>query len=116
LRGFLKGFADAGRGIVHGVRQCRNQKVMLAAAVAVAALGLWLKVSPLEWCVLILAMGLVQALELMNTAGERLVDFVCPEHDERCGLVKDLLAGGVLVSALAAAAVGAVIFLPKLLS
>lgn len=111
---FLKGFAYAWRGIVAGTAG-RNFRVMLAAAIVVVVLGCLLNISLMEWCLVTLAMGLVLSLELFNTAGEKLVDILSPDHDPRYGMVKDILAGAVLVAALAAAIVGALVFLPRLL-
>jgi len=51
----------------------------------------------------------------VNTAGEGLVDILCPEHDPRYGRVKDLLAAASLIAAIAAAIVGMVVFLPLVL-
>ena len=114
MTGFLKGFVYAWRGIVAGA-EGRNFRVMLAAAAGVVVLGCFLGISTVEWGLLTLAMGLVLALELLNTAGERLVDILSPDHDPRYGMVKDILAGAVLVAALAAAIVGSLVFLPRLL-
>ena len=114
MGGFLKGFVYAWRGIVAGAAG-RNFRVMLAATVGVIILGCLLNISPMEWCLVTLAMGLVLSLELFNTAGEKLVDILSPDRDPRYGMVKDVLAGAVLVAALAAAIVGALVFWPKLL-
>ena len=114
MRGFLKGFVYAWRGIAAGAAG-RNFRVMLAAAVVVIVLGWVLNISLVEWGLVTLAMGTVLALELLNTAGEKLVDILSPDHDPRYGLVKDILAGAALLAALAAAVVGALVFLPKLL-
>jgi diacylglycerol kinase len=113
LGGFLKGFVFAWRGIAAGARG-RNFRIMLAIAVAVILLGYLFGISRLEWALVTLAMSLVLALELVNTAGENLVDILSPDHDPRYGQVKDILAGAVLVAAMAAAVVGAIIFWPRL--
>lgn len=115
MRGFLKSFVHAGRGIAAGVRSCRNLKVMLAAAALAAVAGLVLDLGAGQWCAVVAAMGLVLAVELVNTAGEELVDILCPEYDPRYGRIKDLLAGASLVAAIAAAVVGVVVFLPRIL-
>ena len=114
MTGFLKGFIYAWRGIVAGAAG-RNFRVMLTAAVVVIVLGCFLSISLMEWCLVTLAMGLVLSLELLNTAGEKLVDILSPDHDPRYGMVKDILAGAVLVAALVTAIVGALVFLPKLI-
>jgi len=105
MMAFFRGFAYAAKGIMAGSGG-RNFRVMLAAAAVVLGLGWWLGISNLEWIALVLSMGLVLALELVNTAGEMLVDILSPEHDVRYGRVKDVLAGAVLVSAVATAIVG----------
>ena len=87
---------------------------MLVVGAAVVLLGFIFDISPNEWALIALATGLVLGLELVNTAGEKLVDILSPGPDPRYGLVKDILAGAVLMAALAATVVGIVIFWPRL--
>lgn len=113
MGGFLKGFVYAWRGVAAGAKG-RNFRVMLAITALVVVLGFLLGITPSQWALVSLATGLVLGLELVNTAGEHLVDVLSPDHDPRYGMVKDILAGAVLVAALAAAVVGVLIFLPGL--
>ncbi len=108
MKAFLSGFVYAARGIAAG-SQGRNFRVMLAIGVAVIGLAWWLQLTATQWVALILCLGLVLALELVNTAGEMLVDILSPEHDLRYGRVKDVLAGAVLIAAVATAIVGILI-------
>ena len=110
MKKFLMGFVHAGRGIGAALRRELNLKVMLAVGAAAVGLGLYRGLSRLEWVAVVLCLGLVLGLELMNSAGERLVDMVSPGHDSRAGLVKDMLAGAVLVASVAAAVVGVLVF------
>lgn len=64
--------------------------------------------------VVVLVTGLVWAAEILNTAIERLADFVCTEQHYVIKLVKDISAAAVLVSAVTALATGAFIFIPKI--
>ena len=114
VNGFLKSFVHAGQGIAAGIRGCRNMQVMLAAGAAVVVLGLVLGLTRGEWSAVALAIGLVLSVELVNTAGEQLVDLLHPEQDPRWGRIKDLLAGASLVASLAAAVVGVLVFGPRL--
>jgi len=57
--------------------------------------------------------GLVYALELVNSAIERLADKISPERDPDIGKIKDLTAAAVLITAIAAAIVGLIILVPK---
>lgn len=110
---FVRGFRFATRGVLWGLCTQRNLRVHTAAAVLVVALGAWHGVAPWEWCVLLLAIGLVMGAELLNSAIEVLSDRVTGERDEAIRLAKDAAAGAVLLCALAAAAVGAVVFVPR---
>jgi len=114
MKAFFTGFVYAARGIAAGGRD-RNFRVMLAIAVAVIGVAWWLELTALQWAALILSFGLVLALELVNTAGEMLIDILSPEHDLRYGRVKDVLAGAVLVAAVATAVVGVLILGPPLI-
>ena len=116
MKPFLMGFVYAARGLRAGWQGQRNIKVMVGMAALAVILGWWLKISSLEWAVVSLACGLVLSLELINTAGEKLVDILSPNIDSRYGQIKDILAGAVLTAAVLAAVAGAVVFLPKLLA
>ncbi len=104
---------------LHGVGRTwwreRNFRIHVVVAVAVAALASALRISPTEGAILALAMGLVFASELHNTAIEALVDLVSPEYHEAARTSKDAAAGAVLLSALTAAIAGLLILGPPLL-
>ena len=116
LRAFIQGFAHAFRGILFGLRTQRNLRVHALATLGVIVLGFVLQIERWEWCVILISCGLVWAAELLNTAIERLADRVSMEREEAIRVVKDAAAGAVLAASLAAAAVGAIIFLPRLLA
>ena len=111
----FKAFGFAIRGLVVFLRDERNARIHLAATIIVILMGFYLKVSLIEWTVLFLAIGLVFALEAINTAIEYLVDLVSPEIQETAGKAKDVAAGAVLIAALCAAIVGLIIFGPKIM-
>lgn len=83
--------------------------------VAAVVLGVVLKISPSEWFDIILIIAFVLILELINTALESIVDIASPQIQEKARIAKDVSAGAVLVASLAAASIGAIIFLPKML-
>ena len=116
LRAFLQGFAHAFRGILFGLRTQRNLRVHALATLSVFVLGFVLQIERWEWCAILISCGVVWAAELLNTAIERLADRVSMEREEAIRVVKDAAAGAVLAASFAAAAVGVVIFLPRLLA
>ncbi|MCJ0741195.1 diacylglycerol kinase family protein [Pedobacter montanisoli] len=110
---FLKGFIYAGKGIAYALQTQLNFKLQLIAALIVVLLGLFLKLSVLEWVAVLVCMGLVMALELINTSIELLVDKISPEYDPVAGKIKDVAAGAVLIAAIVSFIVALLIFVPK---
>ena len=111
-----RSFVHAFRGIGVLVSEEHNAWIHAAMTVLVIALGFALDVSHLEWALLALAIGLVWSAEALNTAIEWLCDVASPEHHPLVAKAKDVAAAGVLLAALAAAAAGACVFVPRLLS
>ena len=62
----------------------------------------------------LLAIGLVMGVEGVNTAIEKLSDYVQPEHDPRIGRIKDISAGAVMIVSLLASIIGLIIYIPKI--
>ena len=93
-----------------------NAKIHLFAALAVIVAGFYFEVNRTEWCLIALSIGVVFAAEGFNTALEHLTDLVSPNHHPLAGKAKDVAAGAVLLTATSAAAVGVLIFLPKITS
>ena len=77
--------------------------------------GFVLHISREEWIMQILTFGLVLSIEGLNTAVEKIADFIHPEFHDRIGFIKDIAAGAVMFAALAAIAVGMLIYIPKFL-
>lgn len=116
LRKRLRSFRYAFNGIKLLIAREPNAWIHCFAAVCVIGAGLLLGLSATEWSLIALAIGGVFAAEAVNSSVEALADRVCPDFDEAIKRTKDLAAGGVLLAAIAAAAVGLIIFLPKLVS
>ena len=91
-----------------------NAWVHAAATVAVIVAGLVLRVSTVEWCCLIVAMMAVWTAEALNTAFEFLCDVASPAFHPMVAKSKDVAAGGVLLSAVGAVAIGLLVFVPHL--
>jgi len=73
------------------------------------------EISKIEFLLILGISAITFSLELTNTAIERLADKVSPVYDEKIGLVKDVMAGAVLVSGIFAVVIGCVIFFEPLL-
>jgi diacylglycerol kinase len=112
----LKSFTYAFNGLRILFREEHNSRIHLFATVCVIVVGALFRISLLEWVAVAFAIGMVFAGEIFNSAIEDLADVVCPERDDRIKKVKDMSAAGVLVNAIAALAIGLIIFLPKIIA
>jgi len=106
------GFAIAGLRLVF-LRE-KSFRTQCAAAAAAALVTLALRPDPLWSALVALSVGLVLALELVNSALEYLLDHLHPDHAREIGAAKDAAAAAVLLASLAAAAVGALMLLATL--
>lgn len=107
----LRSFACAGRGVIWMLKTQGHARFHALATVAAIGLGVWQGLRRLEWAVLLLAIAGVWVAEGLNTALEALADVCHPEWHVLIGRAKDVAAGAVLLAAMAAAAVGAFLFL-----
>ena len=96
------------------LRKEASIQVQLGCALVVTILGFVADLSTTEWCIQLLAIGLVLAIEGLNTAIERIADFIHPEYHEKIGIIKDVSAGAVTFAAVIAAIIGFIIYIPKL--
>ena len=111
----IKSFANAFRGLRLFIIAERNAWIHCAAAILVIAASLLFRIEPYEWMAVAFAIGIVFSAEAFNSAIERLSDVVQPERDDRIRDVKDISAGAVLISALMAATIGVIVFLPRIM-
>jgi diacylglycerol kinase (ATP) len=113
--GRIRSFRFAGRGMWLTLRSQPNAWIHAAATVAVAIAGYLLGISRTEWCLIVLACAAVWTAEALNTAFEFLADATIKEFHPMIGQAKDVAAGAVLVTALAALLVGGLVFVPYLM-
>ena len=111
----LKSFAYAFNGLKILIKEEHNARIHLFLTFLVILMGIIFKINHYEWIIIIFAIGLVFALETVNSAIENMADFVCNQQNEKIKKIKDLSAAAVLITAIAAGLIGIIIFLPKII-
>ena len=101
----IQSFGYAWKGIRSFVSKEHNAWIHCVAIITVTIAGFYFGITRNEWIAIIL-----------NTAIERLVNLVSPEHNPIAGDVKDIAAGAVLICAIVAAIIGVIIFMPYVLA
>ncbi|MEK7061333.1 MAG: diacylglycerol kinase family protein [Patescibacteria group bacterium] len=109
----VKSFKYAIDGIKEAYISEKNMKVHFLLMILAIVLAVILKLSSVEWAILVVTIGLVLILEFINTSLEQIVDIVSPEKQEKAKIAKDVAAAGVLIAAIIAILVGIFLFVPK---
>ena len=111
----INSFKYAFTGIVTSFKTEQNMKIHVFIMILVIIAGIVLKVSALDWIILVIMFALVISAELFNTVIETVVDMITMEKNEKAKIAKDIAAGAVLVLAIGSVIVGLIIFIPKIL-
>jgi len=111
-----KTFINAFNGMQFFFKTERNGKVQAAVSIFVLLAGFYLKISSVEWIIVVICVAVVIALEMVNTALEHLCNMIQSEYHTVIKIIKDVAAGAVFFVSIISILVGAIIFLPKILS
>ena len=114
LTGRFKSLGFALKGAIKLITTEHSVMVQFSVALLLIFAGFYYNITSTEWLVQTLAIGLVLSIEGINTAVEKVADFIHPEFHERIGFIKDIAAGAVFFAAMTAIAVGCIIYIPKL--
>lgn len=109
----IKGIGFAFKGAFMLLKNEASIQVQAGIAVLVTIAGFYFEISTNEWIAQILTIALVMGTEGLNTAVEEIADFIHPEHHSKIGYIKDVAAGAVFFTAIAAVIVACIIYIPK---
>ncbi|HKX86407.1 MAG TPA: diacylglycerol kinase family protein [Flavobacterium sp.] len=112
--GRLKSVVFAFKGALKLITTEHSVMIQSSLVVLMTIAGFYFEISTTEWMFQILVFGLVLSIEGLNTAVEKIADFVHPDYHERIGFIKDIAAGAVFFAAMTAVAIGAIIYIPKI--
>jgi diacylglycerol kinase (ATP) len=115
LSGRLKSVAFAAKGAIKLISTEHSIMVQFSLAILVTIAGFYYNISKTEWLFQILSIGLVMSIEGLNTAVEKVADFIHPDYHKKIGFIKDIAAGAVLFAAITAILIGLIIYMPKIL-
>lgn len=107
-------FKYAWEGIKYAFTTQPNFQVHAFFSLITIVAGIYFNLSSIEWLILAFTITLVIVSEMINTALESMTDLIHEKHHLKAKIAKDVSAGMVLVSAIAAVIVGLTIFIPKI--
>lgn len=112
--GRLKSMVFALKGAFKLVTTEHSIMVQSIIAILITIAGFYFGITRIEWMIQILVFGLVLSIEGLNTAVEKVADFIHPEYHKRIGFIKDIAAGAVFFAALTAIVIVCIIYFPYL--
>jgi diacylglycerol kinase len=110
----IKSFANAFAGLFYFFKSQVHARIHLLATLIVITFGFYFGITAAEWCILTICIAMVITAEILNTSIEKLADKVSNVYDENIRKVKDLAAAAVLITAIAAAIIALIVFIPYL--
>ncbi len=113
--GRLKSMGFALKGAIKLITTEHSVMVQFSIGVLLVVAGIYFNITMTEWLFQTLAIGLVLSIEGLNTAVEKIADFIHPNFHEKIGFIKDIAAGAVFFAAMTAIAIGLMIYVPKFL-
>ena len=112
----IKSFHYAFRGVIRLLSDQQNARIHASAAILVGIFAYLLQVTRVEAAILFMAVVMVFAIEILNTAIEKLSNIIEPKNSKEIAYIKDGMAGAVLFTAIIAVVVAILIFLPHIRS
>ena len=93
----MKSFSFACQGILESVRTERNIQIHVVLTVVIITFGWYFSLNGMEWLFILAAIAGTIALELVNSAIERVVDLVTDQIHPLAKQAKDIAAGAVFI-------------------
>lgn len=113
--GRLKSFSFAIKGAVKLITTEHSIMVQFFIGIIMTIIGFCFHITATEWLFQTLSIGLIMSIEGLNTAVEKIADFIHPEYHSKIGFIKDIAAGAVFFAAITAIVIGLIIYIPKFL-
>jgi diacylglycerol kinase len=107
--------ADAWKGLTEIFLQEQNFRIQLFFGLIVLLASMLLKISISSILLLVCLVMLVLVLEVLNSVVERILDVLKPRLHSQVKMIKDMMAGAVLLASIGCVIVGLTIFLPSII-
>lgn len=115
-RKFSSSIKNCLEGINFVITNESNFKKEIVIGIIALLLSYILKISRIEFIIILIMIALVLTSEIINTSIEKVVDLYTKDYNNLAKIAKDVSAGSVLVMSIFSLLVGAIIFLPKIIS
>lgn len=115
LKGRIRSLKFAFRGTWLLITTEDSIKAQIVIAIIATILGFYFNISNVEWMFQFMAIGMVLVAESLNTAVEKIADFIHPDFHVKIGFIKDIAAGAPTFAAIISLIISAFIYIPKII-
>ena len=115
-RKFSSSIKNCLEGINFVITNESNFKIEIVIGIIALLLSYILKISRIEFIIILIMIALVLTSEIINTSIEKVVDLYTKDYSNLAKIAKDVSAGSVLVMSIFSLLVGVIIFLPKIIN
>lgn len=112
---FVRSFNYAFAGFSHIWQNHQNIRFHIIAAIGALFLAYILKISYIEYLIVLITIFFVIICEMINTAIEEMTNLITKEHHREAMIAKDVAAAAIFLSAVFSVIVGLIIFLPRII-
>ena len=114
IKGRIKAIFFSIKGAFFLVKNEHSIQAQLFISICFVIAGFYFGISKTDWLFQVLAISLVLSTESLNTAIEKVADFIHPDYNKKIGLIKDISAGAVFFSVIFAIVTAILIYSPKI--
>ena len=114
-RSFKKSFIDCIHGLEFTIENEDNFKREIVLGIIALIMSFILKISKIEFIIVLVVIALVLISEVINTAIERAVDLYTTKYNETAKIAKDVSAFSVLLTSIFSLIIGIIIFGDKII-
>ena len=115
LHPLRESFNYAIKGIVYLFLFHRNMRIIFLSGILAVVLSIYLKLTRVEFAVLLVTISVVFVAEMFNTAIELIIDMFTDKYHTLIKIIKDISAGVVLIACLNAVLIGYLLFFKKII-
>jgi diacylglycerol kinase len=113
---FLRNVNFALQGIRSFFKTESNGRIMRVIAILTIAAGVLLRITSLEWMIILGCIALIISLEMVNSSIEKVCNFITTDYKPEIKQIKDIAAGAVLFASILVAIIGSIVFIPYIIN
>lgn len=115
-KGILQTVKNSFNGFLSYAKEGKSIFLYFFGVILEIVMGIVYKINGLEWILIICILGIILAVELINTAIEATCDAITKEYNPFIKIAKDCGSAATFVIFIVAAILNIIIFLPKIVA